>query len=141
VRAPAEWIAEGTDDNGECAIEGRGLRVDGQGLGRFEACAVMGLDAASGKFLVRWEDAETDDEYTVLSRIGLNFLAEDPFLFVARVVKAHEKRRQVEGDIRYSLYVDSMPTDEIQPLDTEQVLCNTLVAPLQHPFNTLVTPL
>jgi hypothetical protein len=46
---------------------------------------------------------------------------ENPFLFARRVSLAHRLRREFECNIRYSLYIDSMPTDEIQPLDTEQV--------------------
>ena len=74
VRTSAEWIAEGTDSDGICAIEGRGLRIDAYGLGGFEACAVVGHDQGSGKFLVRWEEGEDEVEPSVLSRISLNFL-------------------------------------------------------------------
>ena len=40
-------------------------------------------------------------------------------MFAKRVSNAHAARREFEAHIRYSLYIDSMPTDEIQPLDTE----------------------
>jgi hypothetical protein len=43
--------------------------------------------------------------------------SEDPQVFAKRVGVAHSQRRQFESHIRYSLYVDSMPIDEMQPLD------------------------
>jgi dynein heavy chain len=46
--------------------------------------------------------------------------AEDPAVFAHRLSAAHASRRQFESYIRYSLYVDSMPIDEMQPLDNEQ---------------------
>eukprot|EP00163_Fabomonas_tropica_P031149 TRINITY_DN730_c1_g1_i7.p1 TRINITY_DN730_c1_g1~~TRINITY_DN730_c1_g1_i7.p1 ORF type:complete len:4213 (+),score=1156.03 TRINITY_DN730_c1_g1_i7:1002-12641(+) len=49
------------------------------------------------------------------------FLAEDPFRFARRVASAHAGRQEAEALLRYNLYVDSMPTDEIPPLDSTQI--------------------
>lgn len=46
---------------------------------------------------------------------------EDPFLFASRVGWAHEKRREAEAMLRYALYIDCMPIDEIRQLDNEQI--------------------
>ena len=45
---------------------------------------------------------------------------EDPTRLAARLASAHSSRRAFEAYIRYSLFVDSMPIDELQPLDQEQ---------------------
>jgi dynein heavy chain len=78
---------------------------------------VTGYLPAEDKFTVRFSSGQQAKMY----RIHLHFPAENPVTFAARVGKAHETRRTYEASMRYSLYVDSMPTDEIQPLDTEQV--------------------
>jgi len=62
VRAPKDWIMEGTDSSGRCSIEGRGLRVDKvTQLGKFEPCQVVGYDRDVQKFLVRWEENPTEN--------------------------------------------------------------------------------
>ena len=38
-----------------------------------------------------------------------------------RYAEAHASRARAESLLRYSLYVDSMPTEDIPPLTTEQV--------------------
>ncbi len=58
-----------------------------------------------------------------VSRINLLFGAEDPFAFAARVAEAHAARRRAEAVLRYNLYVDCMPTEDMAALDTEQVRC------------------
>ncbi len=54
-------------------------------------------------------------------RVTLHFSAEDPFLFAKRYAEAHSSRARAESLLRYNLYVDSMPTEDIPPLTTEQV--------------------
>jgi len=54
-------------------------------------------------------------------RVGLCFSAEDPFVFARRHVDAHANRARAESLLRYNLYIDCMPTEDIPPLSTEQV--------------------
>jgi hypothetical protein len=83
VRSAEDWIAEGTNDEGKCSIDGRGLRTDpAEGTGQFEPCQVVGFDRSANRFVVHWETDE-DGETALLSRINLNFLAEDPFSFAS----------------------------------------------------------
>lgn len=49
------------------------------------------------------------------------FGAEDPATFAQRHVDAHRSRARAESLLRYNLYVDSMPTEDIPPLTNEQV--------------------
>jgi dynein heavy chain len=51
----------------------------------------------------------------------VHFQAEDPFLFAKRVAEAHQLRKRAESMLRYNLYVDSMPTDDIPGLTPEQI--------------------
>jgi hypothetical protein len=52
--------------------------------------------------------------FAIQSSVGQS---EDPQIFAQRIGAAHSARRQFESYIRYSLYVDSMPIEEPQPLD------------------------
>ena len=55
-----------------------------------------------------------------LGSLSILFDVEDPTVFVSRIKNAHDKRRDFESYIRYSLYIDSMPIDEVTPLDSDQ---------------------
>ncbi|EFJ44217.1 dynein heavy chain 2, partial [Volvox carteri f. nagariensis] len=52
---------------------------------------------------------------------GVCFSAEDPAVFARRYAEAHRSRARAESLLRYNLYIDSMPTDDIPPLTNEQV--------------------
>ncbi|KAJ9531690.1 hypothetical protein QJQ45_021840, partial [Haematococcus lacustris] len=54
-------------------------------------------------------------------RVNLCFAAEDPFVFAQRHAEAHASRLRAESLLRYHLYVDSMPVEDLAPLTTEQV--------------------
>lgn len=52
-------------------------------------------------------------------RVQLQFVAEDPRQFADRVQFAHEERKRTENYLRYQFYVDSMPHDGVQELETQ----------------------
>lgn len=54
-------------------------------------------------------------------RVRLHFSAEDPFMFAKRFAEAHASRARAESLLRYSLYVDSMPVEDLLPLTSEQI--------------------
>jgi dynein heavy chain len=125
---PEDWIKAGTTSEGTCNIPAKALFFDKDDRGSFKSCMVNSWDAKEMKFGITWTKAEggpqTDKNFGAADktfRVHLYFCAEDPFTFVRRVVEAHRARRSFEATIRYSLYVDSMPSDELSPLDTEQV--------------------
>lgn len=118
ARNPEDWITLGTDKDGVCSIPAKALFFDADGKGTFKPCRVTAWDPTEKKFTLVWAPGSTE---TKLFRVHILFEAEDPFVYVQRVVKAHSSRASFEATIRYSLYVDHMPTDEIAPLDTEQV--------------------
>lgn len=51
----------------------------------------------------------------------MHLQGEDPFLFAKRVAEAHQLRKRAEATLRYNLYVDSMPVDDIPGLAVEQI--------------------
>ena len=62
-----------------------------------------------------------DDIHYWIPRVRLMFLAEDPTVFTRRVAHAHMSRAKTEALLRYHLYVDCMPTDEMAELDSDSV--------------------
>lgn len=42
-------------------------------------------------------------------------------MFARRHAEAHRSRARAESLLRYNLYIDSMPTEDIPPLTNEQV--------------------
>ena len=62
-----------------------------------------------------------DDLHYWIPRIRLMFLAEDPTVFARRVAHAHMSRAKTEALLRYHLYIDCMPTDEMAELDSDSL--------------------
>jgi dynein heavy chain len=133
IRAPQEWIeagrAEGEANNNpsfsSCRVPCRALRFESDAntgrlsQGKYLPGAVIGYDEQSESFSVLYHD--TENSVTQLPRIHIYFESESPFDYTTRVINAHKQRKLLESSIRYSLYIDSMPTDEIAPLDNEQI--------------------
>ena len=117
-RNPEEWAQLGTNEEGVCCVPAKGLRLGPDNKGSFIPCEMVEYRAEDNIYVVRWTDTKELDR---LHRIFLCFETEDPYIFAKRVIAAHRSRREFESMLRYSLYVDSMPTDEISPLDNEQV--------------------
>ncbi|KAJ3159379.1 Dynein heavy chain 1, axonemal [Geranomyces michiganensis] len=54
-------------------------------------------------------------------RINLVFLAEDPFVFAQRVKAAYRLREQVARGLKYSFYIDCMPTEQALQIPVPQL--------------------
>jgi hypothetical protein len=83
------------------------------------------------------QHAATDETALWVSRVDLCFTAEDPFVFARRHVDAHANRGHAESLLRYNLYIDCMPTEDIPPLSTEQVRCNNDLRLLNNLWNSV----
>eukprot|EP00741_Cyanophora_paradoxa_P002452 tig00000076_g2377.t1 len=116
-RRPQEWMAMAMDGNVLRGVPGKALRTDANGESRWISCRMLDVNIEKNTYLVEW--ADTKDQIFV-HRINLCFDAEDPFNFANRVASAHRARSQAEADLRYHLFIDGMPTDEIPQLSTEQ---------------------
>jgi dynein heavy chain len=53
------------------------------------------------------------------------FSAEDPEMYAGRFAAAQAGRAAAEAALRYNLYVDCMPTEDIPVLTIEQACCIT----------------
>ena len=62
-----------------------------------------------------------DNVHYWIPRIRVMFLAEDPTVFARRVAHAHMSRSKTEALLRYHLYIDCMPTDEMAELDSDSL--------------------
>ncbi|XP_019331155.1 dynein axonemal heavy chain 1 [Alligator mississippiensis] len=54
-------------------------------------------------------------------RVHLLFLAEDPRVFVQRVVSANNLRKKTQALLRYNLYVDCMPVDGLRSIEDKSL--------------------
>jgi hypothetical protein len=116
---------------GPCAVPAHTLvfgRGEGAAAGQWLPCTMVAYDDAALQFRVQLaasasasaSGSPSADAVLSVHRLCVLFDSEDPANFARRVANAHVSRRRFESYIRYSLYVDSMPIDEMQPLDNEQ---------------------
>ena len=54
---------------------------------------------------------------TWLHRIFIRFQSEDPWNYAKRVADAFYSREATEAHIRYALYIDCMPVNEVPDMD------------------------
>lgn len=67
------------------------------------------------------EDGEESLEPPIeITRINVCLDAEDPRKFSRRVANAHQQRIYADSLIRYNYYIDNMPNQDLNELDTEQ---------------------
>ena len=148
-RTPEEWVGLGkAEDRGvpcKCLFPKGG---EGGGSEWVQA-RVTEYDEEAEAFLV--VKAETDAEKWA-PRLEICFTGESPFELAKRLGNAFERRYEAEQTLRYNLYVDCMPTEDIAPLDQGQLsrmLANAMstkslrradekdidIAPLLHEVN------
>ncbi len=64
---------------------------------------------------------QADGSFGSVPRVSVAFTAEDPYLYADRVVAAYQHRRETLERIRYNLYVDCMPQEDLPAMDSDQV--------------------
>ena len=113
-----EWMAL-ADDAGSGGPRGVPARFLHEGAWR--ECVVTSYDDESREFSLTFSEAPgAEVEEGTATRINICFAAEDPFVFARRVAAAHAARREALERMRFQLYVDAMPTDELLPLEKVQ---------------------
>ena len=113
-----EWMAL-ADDAGSGGPRGVPARFLHEGAWR--ECVVTSYDDESREFSLTYSEAPgAEVEEGTATRINICFAAEDPFVFARRVAAAHAARREALERMRFQLYVDAMPTDELLPLEKVQ---------------------
>ena len=75
------------------------------------------------------DSSQTDE--IVVPRIGLCFASEDPITFAKRRAQAAKLRADTKRHMRYSIMIESMPTDDVPQLTAEQM--NRIIG---HVLNT-----
>ena len=96
------------------------LHRPADGPATWRECRVRGYDSARRRFDVSYSAdgaANGAGESASVSRIDLCFAAEDPFVFAKRVAAAHAARHAATDAIRYQLLIESMPSEELPPLE------------------------
>ena len=81
-------------------------------------CVATGVDDDGERLHIEWLEDQTP---AIVHRLSVCFDAENPTQFVNRLEHCVKSRRIAESCIRYNLYVDCMPAEELGGLDAEQV--------------------
>ena len=116
-RTPEEWLKLGYDGKAFKYVPGLSLRTHSDGAKSWDACKV--LDHKNYRYKIVFDSGNNAESW--VPRINLMFDAEDPRIFAERVGAAYRTRKQAESLLRYNLYIDSMPTDEISPLEKYRI--------------------
>ena len=121
IRTPAEWLERGIKSDGsQGGLPAKALQLQADGSGQWGQCKVVGYSEEKHKLEVEWLSSDSP-EPRFLHRMHICFQAEDPFLYAERVADAHKRRADAESALLYKLYCDCMPSDDLKPLDSEQV--------------------
>ena len=120
VRNPEEWIELGHVDGKFEKIPGLSLQqsINDPDMYFWRPVLISSYDALRKVFIGVWDDSSKNLVET--PKINLLVLAEDPYVFARRVAEAHSQRRIAECTIKYNFFIDNMPTEEIQTLDSDQ---------------------
>eukprot|EP01060_Flectonema_neradi_P033948 TRINITY_DN5821_c0_g1_i1.p1 TRINITY_DN5821_c0_g1~~TRINITY_DN5821_c0_g1_i1.p1 ORF type:complete len:4165 (+),score=795.81 TRINITY_DN5821_c0_g1_i1:69-12563(+) len=118
-RCPEDWLSLGVDTDGSFKfVPGLALRQDDVERGRWCPCKILDWNTVESRLLVEWQDVR---RRVWLPRIHVMFLAENPATHANRIISAHKARKETEAILRYHLYVDSMPIDDLEPLEPAQL--------------------
>eukprot|EP00756_Hemistasia_phaeocysticola_P037122 Hpha_TRINITY_DN16680_c2_g10::TRINITY_DN16680_c2_g10_i1::g.182374::m.182374/K10408/DNAH; dynein heavy chain, axonemal len=126
-RTRAEWMEIAHTDAGESPdshyLPAKAVRQDRErGEWRYEYCRVVDWNEQTSMLRVLWgpqPPEEGAEESAWLPRIHVMLLAEDPTLYVQRLVRASRLRAQTVTWMRYKLYCDAMPTEEMTELEED----------------------
>nr|AML30859.1 axonemal inner arm dynein heavy chain 3 [Marsilea vestita] len=83
----------------------------------WKECEVLDYCDDGSQYMIRWTDT---GQTAWIPRLFLHFKAESPFTFAKRFAQACRLRDQTEALLKYYLYVDSMPKEDIKTLREEQ---------------------
>ena len=116
-RTAPEWVPKAIPEGGVEA-PAKVMFRDFSGNVTWTDCTVVDFDESDNSYKCQPVDG-SDPRW--MHRIFVHFTAEDPFVYTQRVAEAIRERRAAESKLRYDFFIDSMPTEDIPPLMTEQV--------------------
>ncbi|SCU71162.1 Cytoplasmic dynein 2 heavy chain (DYNC2H1), putative [Trypanosoma equiperdum] len=120
-RIPAEWmeIAAQNENPAGRYLPAEGIYEFMNSDFRMRPCRVIGWDVARNEVKLLWGAKPVPDETpVVVPRFHVRLLAEDPVVYVERLVNAQKQRVKAMAWIRYRLCCDAMPTDGLPGLDS-----------------------
>ncbi|XP_023247279.1 dynein heavy chain 1, axonemal-like [Copidosoma floridanum] len=118
-RTPAEWLDLGLVRGKRYPTPAEALVPEEvTGEARWQPVAVTQHDAITNLYQLLTLDGTRRIFH--LPRVFVRFYAEDPRVFVKRVVAALQMRIEAENGLRHSLELDCMPYDGIEALSDEQ---------------------
>lgn len=123
-RNPTEWMEIAKRNPNEC-----GRFLPAEGIYEYKnnnfcmrPCRVIDWDAAKNEVTVLWGERPVADEApTVVPRFCVRLLAEDPIVYVQRLLVAQQQRDKAMAWIRYCLCCDAMPLENLDGLDASLV--------------------
>ncbi|KAG9394461.1 dynein light chain binding [Carpediemonas membranifera] len=108
-RNPSEWFALGKDDS---------FFVQTLLDGEWVSAEAVNYRETDNHYLVQLEETR---KRLWVPRIMMYILGENPFNFAKRFEYALNSRRDAEANVRYNLFIDSMPNDDIEGLSSENI--------------------
>ena len=78
---------------------------------------IESYDPVENEFEGVWEDTLQRERF---KRVEICFETEDPEKYIARLLDAIERRKTMATRLKYQHYVDSMPIEELNEMETEQ---------------------
>jgi len=118
---PEEWIEKGRGPDGVLrALPAKALHKGLDDIYVWRDFYVHGYDKETDKFVGRWATDGDNGREVKVPRLHLLFDAEDPRKFADRVANAFQERIYADSIIRYNYYIDNMPTQDLNELDSEQ---------------------
>ncbi|CCW62408.1 unnamed protein product [Phytomonas sp. EM1] len=128
-------IAEGNPNPAARFLPAEGVFFDAEaGTYAMRPCRVFGWNVETNELLVRWgsvspsyqangaavaegeKGAQEEEPAVPIHRIFVRLLAEDPIVYVQRLVNAHYQREKAMAWILYYLSCDAMPTTDLPDL-------------------------
>ncbi|XP_023224275.1 dynein heavy chain 1, axonemal-like [Centruroides sculpturatus] len=126
-RTPQEWLSLGRIDNDTYLVPGIAFlkaSKDKESDYQWVEVAVCNYNPVTSCFLVKKiseiNKVELIGEYWI-PRIYLMFLAENPKIFVKRILAALKLRRETEFHLRYNFYINQMFTQNLPILDSQSI--------------------
>lgn len=79
---------------------------------------VLGFDQKSNRYQV--QVSGDSKQVKLITRLSLLFYDEDPNVFRQRVNECKQRQRNVEAELRFTSYVDSLPTESVSTLSKQR---------------------
>lgn len=101
----------------------------------WKACTCIKFDTHEGLFIIQWDDDKAKARLKTVTRLNIQFDAEDAATFLCRRSAALERRTAAEALARLYLYVNEMPATEVDHLDETTIDAVLNLVAAEFPMN------